>query len=97
MSIDNITGKILSEAEEQGNRILESAYSESQRIIDEAKRKAEEIQEKAKEKIDEDKKLIKSRRVSVDEVEVRNIILGAKHAQISLCFEKPLDLLSMMD
>lgn len=97
MSIDNITGKILSEAEEQGNRILEAAHSESQRIIEEAKQKAEEIQEEAREKTDEDQRLIKCRRISVAELEVRKIRLGAKQEQISLCFDKALDRLSEMD
>ncbi len=97
MSIDNITGKILSEAEEQGKRILDDARSKSRKIIEEAEQKAEKILNESAEKIGEDKRLVKTRRISVAELEVRKIRLGAKQAQIALCFDEALDRLSKMD
>lgn len=96
MSIDNITSKILEEAVEQGKIALSEAENESRKIIEDAKKRAEKILEESRQKIMEEGELIKSRRVSVAELEVRKIRLGAMQAQISKCFDKALDKIADM-
>lgn len=97
MSIDNIKGKILEEAVEQGKVALAEAENESQKIIGDAKERAEKILEESRNKIAEDGGLIKSRRISVAELEVRKIRLGAMQEQISRCFDRALDKIANMD
>jgi V/A-type H+-transporting ATPase subunit E len=97
MSIDNITGKILAEAESQNKLVLEEAGDKSRKIIDEAKRQADKIKDDYSEKIKEDAALTKSRRISVAELEVRKLRLGAKQDQIKQCFDVALDRMVHME
>lgn len=97
MSIDNITGKILAEAEEQRNTVLKQAKHESREIIKDAEDKAQIIRNESELKAQDDAELMKNRRISVAELEVRKVRLGAKQAQITECFDTALDRLSNMD
>lgn len=97
MSIENITGKILAEAEEQSKKVLEEAADKSRTIIEKAEQRAAAIRETSAEKAKEDGHLAKSRRISVAELEVRKIRLGAKQELISHCFEIALEQLANME
>jgi V/A-type H+-transporting ATPase subunit E len=97
MSIENITNKILAEANEQSKQIIDEAKDKNNIIIENARRQSEEILADYQERAKEDAQLLKSRRVSVAELEVRKIRLGEKQALILKCFEKALDRLANMD
>ncbi len=97
MSIENITGKILSEAEEQSRKILQDAEKKSREITDKAKAQAEKIRQDYEEQAKEEAHLQKSRRISVAELEVRKMKLGGKQTLISRCFDKALDQLAAME
>jgi V/A-type H+-transporting ATPase subunit E len=97
MSIDNITDKILAEANEQSKLVIDEAEDKSKTIIVKAREKRAEILKDYEDRAGEDAKLLKSRRISVAELEVRKIRLGAKQDLISRCFEKALDQLANME
>lgn len=97
MTIENITGKILAEAEEQSKAVLQEAESRSRKIVEEAGHKAEIISSDSKKEADENAALLRSRKISVAELEVRKIRLGAKQAQIARCFDLALDRLADME
>lgn len=97
MSIENITGSILTEAEEQSRLVLKEADNRSRKIVEEAQHKAEKILADSAAKAHEDANLIRSRRISVAELEVRKIRLGAKQDQIARCFDMALDRLAHME
>lgn len=97
MSIENITGKILAEAREQSEQVLTEAGEKSRAIIEKAKVQAEKIRKEHEEKAEEDACLLKSRRTSVAELEVRKMKLGAKQSLVSRCFDEALDKLANME
>lgn len=97
MSIENITGKILAEAREQSEQVLKEAGDKSRAIIEKAEAQAEKIREEHEEKAEEDACLLKSRRTSVAELEVRKMKLAAKQALVSRCFDQALDKLANME
>ncbi len=96
MSIENITGKILAEARDQSKQVLEEAGYKSRMIVEKATGQAEKIKKDFQEQAEEDARLLKSRRTSVAELEVRKMRLGAKQALISRSFDAALDQLTHM-
>ena len=90
MSIENITGKILAEAREQSEQVLKEAGDKSRAIIEKAEAQAEKIRKEHEEKAEEDACLLKSRRTSVAELEVRKMKLAAKRPRLT-CFDRRLD------
>ena len=96
MSIENITGKILAEARDQSKQVLEEAGYKSRMIVEKATGQAEKIKKDFQEQAAEDARLLKSRRTSVAELEVRKMRLGAKQALISRSFDAALDQLTHM-
>jgi V/A-type H+-transporting ATPase subunit E len=97
MSIENIIGKILAEAENESQRVLEEAGEKSRDILEKAEAQAEKIRKDSEVQAKEDASLLKSRRTSVAELEVRKMRLGAKQALISRCFDAALDQLANME
>jgi len=96
MSIENITGKILAEAQDQSTQVLEEAGYKSRMIVEKATEQAEKIKKDFHEQATEDAHLLKSRRTSVAELEVRKMKLGAKQALISRSFDAALEQLADM-
>lgn len=97
MSIDNITEKILSEANQEAERILEKAGNESSEILQKAQVQAGDFMIDAEERGRADSQLLKSRKISVAELEARKMRLAAKQQAISRCFDLALDKLSIMN
>ena len=97
MSIENITGKILAEARDQSKQVLEEAGYKSRMIVEKATGQAEKIKKDFQEQAEEDARLLKSRRTSVAELEVRKMRLGAKQALISRSFDAALEQLAHMN
>ena len=75
MSIENILEKTLEQAREKADQIRKEAQETGNRILAEAEKKGKEEAE-----------LLKSRRTSVAELEVRKMRLGAKQEAISKAF-----------
>ena len=96
MSIENIIDKILDEAHEQSGQVLKEADEKSRTIIKEANEQAEKIRQDLAEQAKSEAQLLKSRRISVAELEARKMKLGAKQALISRCFADALDQLADM-
>ena len=96
MSIEHITGKILAEARDQSGQVLEEASDKSRIIVEKAKAQVEKVRKDFEEQAREDASLLKSRRTSVAELEVRKMRLGAKQDLISRCFDAALDQLADM-
>ncbi|MFA6690959.1 MAG: V-type ATP synthase subunit E family protein [Saccharofermentanales bacterium] len=96
MSIENIIGKILAEAHDQSSQVREEADGKSCTIIEKAKVQAEKTRRDLAEQAKAEAQLLKSRRISVAELEARKMRLGAKQALISRCFAEALDQLAAM-
>ncbi len=97
MSIENITGKILAEARDQSTLVLEEAGYNSRTIVEKAQSEAQILLADAEEQAKNEARLLKSRRISVAELEVRKMRLGAKQELIARCFDAALDKLVAMD
>lgn len=96
MSIENITAKILSEANDAASAIIENANAESAKIINEAKNKAAQIINEAATNTDAEADTLKQRKVSAAELESRKILLSAKQEMINKSFEQALMKLSTL-
>ena len=97
MGIENITDKILSEANEEASRVLEKASKESHDKVQKAEQQAVVIRKDAETRGKEDSHLLKSRKVSVAELEARKMRLLAKQESISKSFDLALEKLANMD
>lgn len=97
MSIENIMGNILAEAQEESNQVLEKSRDKSLALVAEAKAKAEKLQEEFHDKARIEADLLKSRRTSVANLEVRKMRLGAKQAFVSKCFDIALEQLANLE
>jgi len=96
MGIENITEKILSEANNVAETSLKDAEELSIGKINEAKQKAKSIINEAAEKAKIESSVLISRKVSSGELQERKMILGAKQEAIKKSFDKALDKLSAM-
>lgn len=97
MSIENITSKILLEAEEIKEKTLSEAAAQSDAILSDAKKKAQEMVEESKKRGLEEKEKIISRRKSVADIDCRKVFLAKKQELIGRCFEKAVDDIISMD
>lgn len=95
-NLDNLTSKIISDAEDKKKEILEEANLKALEIkkkkIEEANKKASSILNKA----EVDGKSAKERVISKTELEVRNKKLSAKQGLISKVFDLAVDRLKSM-
>ncbi|MDD4088373.1 MAG: V-type ATP synthase subunit E family protein [Tissierellia bacterium] len=96
MSIDNITSKILSEAENNADSSLMNAESTKQEIINKAKSEAEVIIKTEAERAAKDSVDLKNRRVSAAELQGRKMLLSAKQEAIKKSFNAAIDKLKAM-
>jgi V/A-type H+-transporting ATPase subunit E len=91
MSIGNITEKILEDAEKYAEKIMADAKKQETSILENAKKQAEDIVKSHEEKVLSDAETIKSRKISVANLESRKIELAARQKAVSLVFEKAID------
>lgn len=97
MSIEKITEKILSEANDEASEVSKIAKQDKVNKLEDAKKKADKIKRDAEERGKRDAELLKSRKVSVAELEARKMKLQTKQQSISKCFDLALEKLVNMD
>jgi V/A-type H+-transporting ATPase subunit E len=96
MSIDNITSKILSDAQNNADSTLMNAENTKQEIIAKAKSEAETIIKTEAERAEKDAVDLKNRRVSAAELQGRKMLLSAKQEAIKKSFDKAIEKLKAM-
>lgn len=96
MSIENITDKILKEANSVAEINLKNAESRSLQITNEAKQKADDIINQAAEKAKIEANILKKRKVSAGELQERKMILAAKQEAVKKSFDIALEKLTTM-
>ena len=96
MSIDNITSKIISDAESNADFSLMNAESTKQEIINKAKSEAEVIIKTEADRAAKDAVDLKNRRVSAAELQGRKMLLSAKQEAIKKSFNTAIDKLKAM-
>ena len=93
-SINNLTSKILRDAEERKESILSSAEEEKNKILSKKIAKAKEIEKEIIQKAEVEAKSRKERILSSASLKVRNNKLSAKQEVIKEVFEKSIDVLA---
>lgn len=88
MSIENITQKILAEANEAAKAIIEKAEIQGSEIIDEAKNKADEMLKNELAKSENDAEILKQRKVSAAQLQAKKMLLSAKQESINKSFQQ---------
>lgn len=93
-NINNLTSKILRDAEERKENILASAEEEKNKILSKKIAKAKELEKEIINKAEVEAKSRKERIISSASLKVRNNKLSAKQEVIKEVFEKSIDVLS---
>ena len=93
-NLNNLTSKILKDAEERKESILSSAEEEKNKILSKKIAKAKELESEIIQKAEAEAKSKKDRIVSSATLRVRNNKLSAKQDIIQEVFEKSIDSLS---
>ena len=96
-NINNLTSKILRDAEERKENILASAEEEKNGILSKKKAKAKELEKEIIQKAELEAKSRKERILSSASLKVRNNKLSAKQEVIKEVFEKSIDVLSSIN
>ena len=97
MSIEKITSKIISEAQELRDKTLSEAAAQSDAVLAEARKEAEERVEDSRKRGAEEKEKIISRRKSVADIDCRKVFLAKKQELIGQCFDRAVDDIIAMD
>ena len=97
MSIEKITSKIISEAQELRDNTLSEAAAQSDAVLAEARKKAEDMVEDSRKRGVEEKEKIISRRKSVADIDCRKVFLAKKQELIGQCFDRAVDDIIAMD
>ena len=97
MSIEKITSKIISEAQELRDKTLSEAAAQSDAVLAEAQKKAQEMIEDSRKRGVEEKEKIISRRKSVADIDCRKVFLAKKQELIGQCFDRAVDDIIAMD
>lgn len=93
-NINNLTSKILKDAEERKESILASAEEEKNKILSKKVAKAKELEKEIIQKAEAEAKSKKERIISSASLRVRNNKLSAKQEVIKEVFDKSVDVLS---
>lgn len=93
-NVNNLTSKILRDAEERKGKILVSAQEEKNKILSKKIAKAQELEKEIIQKAEVEAKSKKERILSSETLKVRNNKLSAKQEIIKEVFEKSIDTLS---
>ncbi|MGN0734303.1 MAG: V-type ATP synthase subunit E [Anaerovoracaceae bacterium] len=97
MSIEKITSKIISEAQELRDKTLSEAAAQSDAVLAEARKKADEMVGDSRKRGAEEKEKIISRRKSVADIDCRKVFLAKKQELIGQCFDRAVDDIIAMD
>lgn len=93
-NINNLTSKILRDAEERKESILASAKEEKDKILSKKVAKAKELEKEIIQKAEAEAKTKKERIISSASLKVRNNKLSAKQEVIKDVFDKSVDVLA---
>ena len=93
-SVNNLTSKILRDAEDRKESILASAEEEKNNILSKKIAKAKELEKEIIQKAELEAKTKKERILSSASLKVRNNKLSAKQEVIKEVFEKSIDMLA---
>ncbi|MFA9421982.1 MAG: V-type ATP synthase subunit E [Sedimentibacter sp.] len=96
MGIENITGKILDEANVNAETAIKNAETRSLEIISEAKLQAQTIMNTLAEKAEKEAEGLKNRKISAAELQKRKMMLSAKQDSIKKGFDVALEKLKEM-
>ncbi|MDD2495430.1 MAG: V-type ATP synthase subunit E family protein [Tissierellia bacterium] len=96
MSIENITEKIISEANNAAESSINNANIKSQEIINEAKKQAENIIAEASIQSEVEAETLKRRKVSAAELQAKKMLLSSKQEAIKKSFAVALEKLNNM-
>ena len=96
MSIEKITAKIISDAQEQADTAADQARKECSEILSAAKAEADEILKRAESEGNSQKERLISRRRSVAQIDGRKVILEEKQKLIANCFEQAIERITSM-
>ena len=88
MSIENITARILREANDEAEQIISAARVEASEMLAEARNTAAEKVKAMEEKAVTDAAVLKERKASVAALEARKKVLAAKQEMIEECFSE---------
>lgn len=97
MSLENITSKILQDAEDVRRTLMDEAKAQSDKVIKEAESKAAAIIDEAEAKGKADKDKLIERRKSVSVIDGKKVLLEKKQELIAECFDKAIDEILAMD
>lgn len=97
MGIEEITSRIVSDAETEAKSIGDEAKEKSGAVLAEARARADKMTGDARARGEEDKAKMLSRRQSVAEIDGRKLILDAKQKLIAECFNRTADRITSMD
>ena len=97
MSIEKITSKIISEAQELRDKTLSEAAAQSDAVLAEARKKAEDMVEDSRKRGVEEKEKIISRCKYVADIDCRKVFLAKKQELIGQCFDRAVDDIIAMD
>ena len=96
MSIEKITAKIISDAQEQADTAADQARKECSEILSAAKAEADEILKRAESEGNSQKERLISRRRYVAQIDGRKVILEEKQKLIANCFEQAIERITSM-
>jgi len=97
MSIETITGRIVSDAVEYEKTLISDAKAEEKKILEQAKTEAEAFREQMKEKAAKDAAAMVQGKQKEAEMEARKMRLGIKQQMIDKSIETALSMLADMD
>lgn len=97
MSIEKITSKILSDAENSAKVTLDEARAAGDAILAEAEEKAAAILKQAEETGLAEKEKLISRRKSVADIDGRKLVLEEKQKLIARCFDQAVEQIASME
>ena len=97
MSIEHITAKIISDANEFAEKVTEEAKKEASDITAEAQRKADEIKTNMAKRANDESLTLRHRRTAVAELEARKIRLDAKQKAVTQALIVAIDRFATMD
>ncbi len=97
MSIEKITEKIISEAQEYADNAVAEARKQEEEIINKALEDADKILLNVQNNIKDESDKVFSRRNSLAQLETRKMILQAKQDAVNECFERAVSEVYNMD
>lgn len=97
MAIDNITSKIIYDAEREANAIKTDAEARKEQILSAARKEAEEKRDMLRAKGEEERAAMVERNASVAKIDAGKLILEEKQILIERCLAEAIERVAAMD